>query len=130
MQHPSAIPITILAKIHLIKLITTDSHIWLICRKRLLQGLQNKGLIKIEVGSKINTIMAFGKCDKCEQSVKVKKSGKRYILPLFFLFSGLLILAYEHDLNNSGIGLMILGSVTAASGVIWLVVIGVRYFRS
>ncbi len=87
-------------------------------------------MIKIEVDSKINTIMAFGKCDKCEQSVKVKKSGKRYILPLFFLFSGLLILAYEHDLNGSGIGLMILGSVATTSGFVWLVVTGVRYFRS
>ncbi len=87
-------------------------------------------MIKIEVDSKINIIMAFGKCENCEQSVKVKKSGKGYILPLFFLFSGLLILAYEHDLNNSGIGLMIIGSVVTASGFIWLVVTGARYFRS
>jgi len=27
--------------------------------------------------------MAFGKCEKCEQPVKVKQSGKWYILPLF-----------------------------------------------
>ncbi len=74
--------------------------------------------------------MAFGKCEKCEQSVKVKQSRKRYLLPLFFLFSGLLILAYEHNLSNSGIGLIIFGSVSAGSGLIWLVVVGMRYFRS
>ena len=45
--------------------------------------------------------MAFGKCEKCEQSDKVKQSGKWYILPLFFLFTGLLMLAYERDPGNA-----------------------------
>ncbi len=74
--------------------------------------------------------MAISKCEKCEQSIKVKQSRKRYILPLFFLFSGLLILAYERDLSNSSIGLIVSGSVAAASGTIWLVVTGIRYLRS
>ncbi len=87
-------------------------------------------MLKIEAGSKINRIMTFGKCDKCEQSDKVKQSGKRYILPLFFLFSGLLVLAYEHELSDSNTGLIILGSVAAASGTIWLAMTGIRYFRS
>jgi hypothetical protein len=87
-------------------------------------------LIKIDVSSNIQYIMAFGKCEKCEQSVKVKQSRKRYILPLFFLFSGLLVLAYEHDLSDPGIDLVIIGSVATATGFIWLVVTGVRYFRS
>jgi hypothetical protein len=75
-------------------------------------------------------IMASGKCENCEHSVKVKQSRRRYILPLFFLFSGLLILAYEHDLSKPSIGLIIMGSVTAVSGLIWLIVIGMRYFRN
>jgi hypothetical protein len=75
-------------------------------------------------------IMASGKCENCEHSVKVKQSRKRYILPLFFLFSGLLILAYEHDLSKPSIGLIVFGSAAAVSGFIWLVVIGMRYFRS
>ncbi len=74
--------------------------------------------------------MALGKCENCEQAVKAKHSGKRYILPLFFLFSGLLILAYERDLGKSFSVVTVLGSISAASGFIWLCVTGVRYFRS
>ncbi len=73
--------------------------------------------------------MAFGKCENCEQAVKVKQSRKRYILPMFFLFSGLLVLAYEHDLRDSSIGLMILGSASTVSGFIWLIVTGASYFK-
>ncbi len=64
--------------------------------------------------------MAFGKCEKCEQTVKVKQSGKRYILPLFFLFSGLLMLAYERDLGKSLSVITVLGGLSAASGFIRL----------
>ena len=74
--------------------------------------------------------MAFGKCENCEQTVKAKHSGKKYILPLFFLFTGLLMLAYEHDLGKSLSVLTVLGGISAASGFIWLCVTGVRYFRS
>ncbi len=74
--------------------------------------------------------MAFGKCEKCEQTVRVKQSGKRYILPLFFFFTGLLILAYERDLGKSLSVITVLGGISAASGFIWLCVTGVRYFRS
>ena len=74
--------------------------------------------------------MAYGKCEKCEQSIKVKQSRKKYILPLFFLFSGLLMLAYVRDLDKSGIGFIILGSVSAASGFIWFVMTGIRYLRN
>jgi hypothetical protein len=66
--------------------------------------------------------MAFGKCEKCEQTVRVKQSGKRYILPLFFFFTGLLILALSV--------ITVLGGLSAVSGLIWLCVTGFRYFRS
>jgi uncharacterized membrane protein YgdD (TMEM256/DUF423 family) len=74
--------------------------------------------------------MAFGKCDNCEQTVKAKKSGKRYIIPLFFLFSGLLMLAYERDLGKSFPVITVLGGISAACGFVWLCLTGVRYFRS
>jgi hypothetical protein len=74
--------------------------------------------------------MAFGKCEKCDQPVKVKQSGKRYILPLFFFFTGLLILAYERDLGNPHTVITVLGSILAISGLIWLIVKGVRYISN
>jgi hypothetical protein len=74
--------------------------------------------------------MAFGKCENCEQTVKAKQSGKRYILPLFFLFAGFLILAYERDLDKSLSVITVLGGISAVSGLIWLCVTGFRYFRS
>jgi len=74
--------------------------------------------------------MAFGKCDNCEQTVKAKQSGKRYILPLFLLFSGLLILAYDRDLGNTGSVTAILGGLSATAGFVWLAVKGVRYISN
>ncbi len=74
--------------------------------------------------------MAFGKCEKCEQPVKVKQSGKRYILPLFFLFSGLLILAYERDLDNTSPFITVLGGISTTAGFVWLIVKGVRYISN
>ncbi len=70
--------------------------------------------------------MAFGKCDNCEQTVKAKRSGRKYILPLFFFFSGLLTLAYESDLDNPHPIITILGGVSSAAGFVWLVVKGIR----
>ena len=74
--------------------------------------------------------MAFGKCDKCEQSVKVKESGKWYILPLFFLFTGLLMLAYERDPGNASPVITVLGGISTTAGFVWLVVKGVRYISN
>ncbi len=74
--------------------------------------------------------MAFGKCDKCEQSVKVKQSGKRYILPMFSLFSGLLMLAYESGPGDTRSVITILGGLSATAGFVWLVVKGVRYISN
>jgi cell division protein FtsW (lipid II flippase) len=71
--------------------------------------------------------MAFGKCDNCEQTVKVKQSGRQYILPLFFFFSGLLVLAYEHDLGSSRPVVAILGGLSTIAGFVWLVVKVIRY---
>jgi len=74
--------------------------------------------------------MSFGKCENCGHSVKVKQSRKRYILPLFFLFSGLLILVYERDLDNPNIIMTILGSLSATAGFVWLAVTGFRSIRN
>lgn len=74
--------------------------------------------------------MAFGKCEKCEQSVKVKQSGKWYILPLFFLFTGLLMLAYERDPGNASSVITVLGGLSTTVGFVWLVVKGVRYISN
>jgi cell division protein FtsW (lipid II flippase) len=74
--------------------------------------------------------MAFGKCDQCEQPSKVKQTGKWYILPLFFLFTGLLMLAYERDLGNSLTVITVLGGLSATAGFVWLVVKGVRYISN
>jgi hypothetical protein len=71
--------------------------------------------------------MAFGKCDNCEQSVKAKQSGRKYILPLFFFFSGLLILAYERDIGNTSPIITVLGGLSTTAGFVWLVVKGIRY---
>ncbi len=74
--------------------------------------------------------MAFGKCEKCEQSVKVKQSGKRYILPLFLFFSGLLMLAYESGPGNARSVITVLGGLSASAGFVWLVVKGIRYISN
>ncbi|MBC8549254.1 MAG: hypothetical protein H8D23_06340 [Candidatus Brocadiales bacterium] len=71
--------------------------------------------------------MAFGKCDNCEQTVKAKQSGRGYILPLFFFFAGLLILAYERDLGNPSPVITVLGGLSTTAGFVWLVVKGIRY---
>ncbi len=71
--------------------------------------------------------MAFGKCDNCEQTVKEKRSGKMNLLPLFFFFSGLLILAYERDLGSPRPIIAVLGGFSTAAGFVWLVVKGIRY---
>jgi hypothetical protein len=70
--------------------------------------------------------MAFEECGNCSHSDKPKQSRKRYILPLFFLFSGLLALVYERDLDSPNIIMTILGSLSATAGFVWLVVTGLR----
>lgn len=70
------------------------------------------------------------KCESCGHSVKAKQSRKKYILPLFFLFSGLLMLAYERDLDNPNIIMTILGGLSATAGFAWLVVTGFRSSRN
>ena len=74
--------------------------------------------------------MAFGKCEQCEQPGKVKKSVKWYILPLLFLFTGLLMLAYERDLGNSSSVVTVLGGLATTAGFVWLIVKGVRYISN
>ncbi len=71
--------------------------------------------------------MVFGKCGSCEQAVKTKHSGRKYILPLFFFFSGLLTLAYERDLGNPHLYVAVLGGISVTVGFVWLVVKGIRY---
>ena len=62
------------------------------------------------------------KCDNCGHSVEVEDATKKYRLPLFFIFLGLAVLAYEHTVNNPSLIITILGGLSATSGLIWLVV--------
>ena len=63
------------------------------------------------------------KCDKCGHSVEIEDTAKRYKLPLFFIFLGLAILAYEHTVNNPSLIITIFGGISETSGLIWLVVV-------
>ena len=62
------------------------------------------------------------KCDNCGHSVEVEDSTKKYTLPLFFIFLGIALLAYEHTVNNPSLIITILGCQSATVGLIWLVV--------
>ncbi len=62
------------------------------------------------------------KCDNCGHSVEVEDTTKRYRLPLFFIFLGLVILACENTVNNPSLIIAILGGLSAIVGLIWLVV--------
>ncbi len=62
------------------------------------------------------------KCDNCGHSVEVEDATKKYRLPLFFIFLGIALLAYEHTVNNPSIIIAILGGQSAFVGLIWMVV--------
>ncbi len=70
------------------------------------------------------------KCDNCGHSVEVEDSTKKYRLPMFFIFLGLAVLAYEHTVNNPSLIITILGGQSAIVGLIWLVVIRFRSNRN
>ncbi len=59
---------------------------------------------------------------KCEHSFEVEDATKRYKLPLFFIFMGVVILVYVRNLNNPSLIITVLGGLSATSGLIWLVV--------
>ncbi len=69
------------------------------------------------------------KCPKCGHSVEVEDTTKKYRLPLFFVFLGAAILAYEHTVNNPSLIITILGGQSAFVGLIWLVVTRFRSGR-
>jgi uncharacterized YccA/Bax inhibitor family protein len=69
------------------------------------------------------------KCPKCGHSVEVEDTTKKYRLPLFFVFLGTAILAYEHTVNNPSLIIIILGGQSAIVGLIWLVVTRFRSGR-
>ncbi len=70
------------------------------------------------------------KCDKCGHSVEVEDATKKYRLPLFFIFLGLVILVYEHAVNNPSLIITILGGQSAFVGLIWLVITRFRFNRN
>lgn len=70
------------------------------------------------------------KCDKCGHTVEVEDTTKRYRLPLFFIFLGIVILVYEHTVNNPSLIITILGSQSAIAGLIWLVITRFRPNRN
>ena len=73
--------------------------------------------------------MSTVKCDNCGHSVEVEDATKKYRLPLFFIFLGTAILAYEHIVNNPSLIITILGGQSAFVGLIWLVVTRFRSNR-
>ncbi len=70
------------------------------------------------------------KCDNCGHSVEVEDATKKYRLPLFLIFLGIVILAYEHTVNNPSLIITILGVQSAIVGLIWLVVVRFRSNRN
>ena len=70
------------------------------------------------------------KCPKYEHSLEVEDATKKYRLPLFFIFLGLAVLAYEHTVNNPSLVITILGGQSAIVGLIWLVVARFRSSRN
>ncbi len=70
------------------------------------------------------------KCDKCGHSVEVEGSTKKYRLPLFFIFLGIAVLAYEHTVDTPNIIITILGCQSATVGFVWLVVTRLRSNRN
>ncbi len=57
-----------------------------------------------------------------ELKKQVEDSTKKYRLPLLFIFLGLVILVYVRNLSNPSLVMMILGGISATSGLIWQVV--------
>jgi hypothetical protein len=66
------------------------------------------------------------KCDKCGHSVEVEDTTKKYKLPLFFIFLGIAILAYENSTSNPSLIITLLGCQSATLGLVWLVVTRLR----
>ena len=62
------------------------------------------------------------KCDNCGHSVEVEDATKKYRLPLFFIFLGTAILAYENLVSNPSLIITILGCQSVTVGLVWLVV--------
>jgi hypothetical protein len=62
------------------------------------------------------------KCNNCGHSVEVENSTNKYRLPLFFVFLGIALLAYEHTISNPSLIITILGAQSAIFGLVWLVV--------
>ena len=69
------------------------------------------------------------KCDNCGYSVEVEDATKRYRLPLFFIFLGTAVLAFQHVVSKPSLIITILGVQSALIGVIWLVVVRFRSGR-
>ncbi len=69
------------------------------------------------------------KCNNCDHLVKVVDTTKEYRLPLLFVFLGILVLVYVRSLSDPGIVITILGGLSAASGLVWLVVTRLVYNR-
>ncbi len=68
-------------------------------------------------------------CDNCGNSIEVEYSTKKYRLPLFFIFLGTAILAYENLVSNPSLIITLLGCQSAVVGLIWLVVTRLRSNR-
>ena len=61
------------------------------------------------------------KCDNCGHSIEIEDATKKYKLPLFFIFLGTTILTYENLVNNPSLIITILGFLSGAVGLVWLI---------
>ena len=61
------------------------------------------------------------KCDNCGHSIEIEDATIKYKLPLFFIFLGTTILTYENLVNNPSLIITILGFLSGAVGLVWLI---------
>jgi hypothetical protein len=69
------------------------------------------------------------KCDNCGHSVEVEDTSKKYIPPLYFIFLGIAVLAYENAVKNPNLAITIIGVLSATAGLVWLVMRRVSLLR-
>jgi hypothetical protein len=61
------------------------------------------------------------KCDNCGHSIEIEDATKKYKLPLFFITLGAAILGYENLVSNPSLTITVLGFLTGAVGLVWLI---------
>lgn len=70
------------------------------------------------------------KCNYCGHSVEVEDIAKKYRLAFFFIFLGIVILVYERNAISPSLVITISGVLSAASGLVWMVITRFRSNRN